>query len=60
MDRGPEWAARLGSPDWFGHHWDAFLDCHRPESGEGSARHGTWPDIARGRRFRLCPVWHGA
>ena len=21
--------ARLGFPDWFGHHWDAFLDCLR-------------------------------
>ncbi|MGW1558467.1 barstar family protein [Streptomyces sp. NPDC002144] len=21
--------ARLGSPDWFGHHWDAFVDCLR-------------------------------
>lgn len=24
-----EWAAGLGFPDWFGHNWDAFLDCLR-------------------------------
>ena len=34
--------ARLGFPDWFGHHWDAFLDClrtvvDRPGTAPGSS-----------------------
>lgn len=29
-----EWAAGLGFPHWFGHNWDAFLDCMRMVSDD--------------------------